>query len=336
VSDRLEEARHELADVEAALEGAGSTSKNETAALRKAAKELTAEIRKLEAEARAAAGVEPPEPEVLDADPAEYRPPAGELVVPPLPPGSDELAHATSVVLDKHDEDQILATLEDRMDKVMLYDFSRSGTRIVNLSWAGTLECIRQMNQTTRARVAIDRESLVVEEVHEDAGNGPEWFYVATVTATDAISGLTTIGTSTEPKLMRMNNGTTKWDVFARTKAVNKAQRNALGMHIPERLRQAIIAMGKKDETRLLEVKHGAGATAAAQLPPPVGTPRAVELEKECRAVWQQIKGLAGWRDKMLPGQFNAKLSRARSSEVELESLRDALVSLHESLKAAA
>lgn len=218
------------------------------------------------------------------------------------------------------------------MDKVLLYDFNQAGSRIVDLSWQGVMECVRQLNATGHARLRILPETLQVERVQEDAGKGLEEFYVATVAAADEVTGYTTVGTSTEPVYMRLRDGTTKFDVFARAKALNKAQRNALKMHIPERLRQAIIALGKGDEKRVLEVKHGAGAAAAAQLPPPVATEAARALEERARVLWVEIKKLPGWRELMLPGVFNAKLSRARSSEAELESFVEALESMRAKL----
>jgi hypothetical protein len=107
------------------------------------------------------------QPEAVDAtaeEVAQSRPRRPDLVVPALPPG-EERDHATVIVLDKHDEDQILAVMEDRMDKVLLYDFPQDGSRLVDLSINGVLECVRQMNQTTRARVAIMPETLQVEIV---------------------------------------------------------------------------------------------------------------------------------------------------------------------------
>jgi hypothetical protein len=332
VSDRLEELRHELADIEVALDAGGPTADTR---LSVRAGEIEREIVKLEAAARAEAGVIEGTAEEAGADPADYRPAATELVVPSLPPG-DERDHATLVVLDRHDEDQVLAALEERMDKVLLYDFSQAGSRVIGLSWNGVQECVRLLNGTAHARIRIMPETLQVEEIQDDVGKGPETFYVATVAATDEVTGYTTIGTSTEPKNMRLKTGKTKFDVFARAKALNKAQRNALAMHIPERLRQALLALHKGDDQRVLEVKHGAGAAAAAQLPPPVESEQARALEAEIKATWGEIRLLPGWKDRMLPGVYQAKLSRARSSEADLEAFKDALVSLRDSLKGAA
>lgn len=320
-ADRLEELRHELADVEAAADAVPDGS--EEAALRRRAKEIEAEILGLERAAREEAGVQPDVVDVTAEEVAESRPPATDLVVPPLPPG-EERDVAAMLVLDRHDEDQVLSQIEERMDKVLMYDFDGK----VDLSVNGVFECVRLLNATGHARIAIAKGTLTVEV--EQGDNGPD--YVATVAAEDPVSGLLLYASATEPKHMKLRNGNTKVDPFARQKAISKAQRNALKRHVPERLRQAIIAMHKGDAQRVLDVKHGAGATAAAQLPPPVDSPAAKELEGECQRLWTEIRGLPDWRSFMLPGVYNAKLSRARSSEVALEAFRDELLSLRTKL----
>jgi hypothetical protein len=326
VTDGLEELRHELADVEAAIEadGAGDDLLTRRACVEDA-------ILSMERAAREEMGAQPQAVDATAEEAAQARPAATDLVVPALPPG-EERDHATVIVLDKHDEDQILAVMEDRMDKVLLYDFPQDGSRLVDLSINGVLECVRQMNQTTRARVAIMPETLQVEIV-DVPDRGPH--FQATVAARDEIAGLVMIGTAMEPQNPRRRNGGTYYDKFARTKAISKAQRNALKQHIPERLRQAIIALHKRDATRLLEVKHGAGAAAAAELPPPVVSERAEALVAECREIYVEIKALPGGLEKLKPGMFNHELSRARSSEDALESYRDALVSRRDTLKEA-
>lgn len=328
MSDRLEELRHELADIDAALGEAGA---GPALGERKAAVE--AEILQLERASREEIGVQPAAVEVLDADPAAFRNPAEELVVPALPPASTELQQATMVVLDRHDEDQVMAILEERYDPVMMFDFDRSGTRVRDLSVKGVLECARLLNATGHARIRAMPNTVTFGSDFRDVGKGNEEFVVCTIAAADEVSGLVVLGTAMEPVLMRLKNDKTKFDVFCRAKALSKAQRNALKGHIPERLRQAMLALFAKDDRRMLEVKHGAGAAAAAQLPPPLATPEAEALESECRDIWAAIRGLEGWRNHMLPGVFGAKLSRARSSLVDLEAFRDLLLSLKEKLE---
>ncbi len=332
MTDALEDLRHQLADVEAAIEALGGENVREDEDLHNRRDEITQDILKLEAQARREAGVIDVVAEEVGGDVSASRPAATDLVVASLPPGADR-DHATMVVLDKADEDQVLSIIEERMDRVLLYDFNRSGTKVIDLSIKGVLEVVRLLNATGHARIRVMPETRVIERERRDVGNGEEEFVICSIAAMDEVSGLVVVGESMEPVLMRKRDGTTPFDVFCRSKALSKAQRNALKGHIPERLRQAVIAMHKGDQQRVLEVKHGAGATAAAQLPPPVDSPEAKALEEECRETWQRIRTLKGWRERMLPGQYGAKLSRARSSIAELEAFRDALLSLEESLR---
>lgn len=316
MGEDLEALRHELADVEAAIEeGATDDLLTRQACLQDA-------ILGMQQAARAEAGVIEGTAELEGAAPADYRPEPEELVVAPAPPGQ-ELVHATLVTLDKHDENQIITAMEERLDDVLLYSFRKDGKLLTDLSWQGVMECVRQLNATTKTRIRVIPETLTVDESIEDTGDGPEPYLTATVAAVDEVTGYLTVGTSSEPKNLHKKNGDRPFDVFARAKAINKAQRNAMGMHIPERLRQAVIALYLKDERRVLEVKHGAGAAATAQLPPPVATPKADELVKDIRAIYADIRRLS--ISSLLPGQFNRKLERARSSEDALEALRDEL-----------
>lgn len=321
-ADRLELLRHELADVEQAISDADVAPR----ALLDREDELRQEILDLERAARVQIGVQPESVDVDAEEVAESRPMPADLVVPPLPPG-EERDVAAMLVLDKHDEDQVLAQIEDRMDAVLMYDFDGK----VDLSVNGVFECVRLLNATGHARIAVAKGTLAVDQVQGE--DGVE--YVVIVAAEDPVSGLLLYASATEPKYMRLRNGRTKFDPFAMQKAISKAQRNALKRHIPERLRQAVIALHRKDPRRLLEVKHGAGAAAAAELPPPVVSERAEALVVECRAIYVEIKALPGGLEKLKPGMFNHELSRARSSEDALESYRDALVSRRDTLKEA-
>lgn len=334
MTDQLEELRHELADVEqglvdvAAHAGAGADQdrvRQVRDELSARGDELRREILALERAVREEMGVQPAVDgtvEEVAESVAESRPSAMDLIVPPTAPGP-ERDTATLIVLDRHDEDQVLAQIEERMDRVLMYDFRKGSSQVTDLSVNGVFECIRLLNATGHARIGIVEGSLSV--AIEPGDDGPE--YVVDVAARDEVSGLTLYASATEPRMMRTNNGPKK-DPFARQKAISKAQRNALKRHIPERLRQGMLALHKGDNARVLEIQHGAGAAAVAELPPPLATPEATALEGEIKAIWGEVRKQPGWQEKMLPGVFGAKLSRARSSLVELEALRDALQSL--------
>jgi hypothetical protein len=253
----------------------------------------------------------------------DYKPSGAELVVadPREPEG-------VFVVFDRHDEQQIIEEFQRRALKVMLYDFEQGGAKLIDLSYAGVNEAIRLMNSTGKCRIHIDKDSLRVETVTEDRGNGHEEFYVATVFATDDVTNFGEFGTSAEPKLMRLRNGKTKWDIFARTKAINKAQRNALKTMIPEALRQTIIAQYKGDATAIRQIQAGAGAESLAELPPPLNTPEAEERKAEARKIYDEIREKEP--TKLLPAVFHNYMVRAEHSLERLDDFLEFLRGIRE------
>jgi hypothetical protein len=312
--DELEAVRHELADLNAAIESgdgdAGMLARVE-------------ELERLIAERQNPVGPAV-DGEVVDVSPEEaeaFKPAAGELVVRDV---GDE--HSVFVVFDRHDEQQIIEEFQRRALKVMLYDFSQGGSRLVDLSYQGVNEAVRLMNQTGKCKIAIDRDAFGgrgfdEQVVTEDAGNGPEQFYVITVYAADAVTGYGQLGTSSEPKLMRLRDGSTKWDIFARTKALNKAQRNALKVMIPEALRQTLIATYRGDDVALRQIQAGAGAALIAELPPPLTDERAQALKTRARKLYEEIREHApgGIKVNLLSAQFHAYLTRAEHDHERLE-----------------
>lgn len=313
--DDLDVLRHRLADLEAGIEEAEGA---ELAALREEAESVEARIAALQNP------VGPPVTgEVLDPETAdEFKPASSELVVRPDEPES------VFVVLDRHDEQMIIEEFQRRALKVMLYDFEQGGKRLVDLSYQGVNEGVRLINNTGKANIRVDHSAFggrgydtVIETA--DAGNGPEEFYVTTVYAVDDRTGYGQFGVSSEPKLMRLRNGKTKWDIHARTKALGKAQRNALKQHIPEQLRQTMIATFKQDPTALRQIQAGAGAVALAELPAPLVDAEAEALKAEARGVFEQVREVD--RLAMLPAVYHAHLIRASSSHEALRTLVESL-----------
>ena len=328
--DPLEAKRHTLADLEQALDAA-----TDDAEVTRLTKEVMALEREIAAEQNpvgaAVAG------EVVDADVEIYRPDGADLVVSP---GGDDLW----IVLDKHDEDAILEEFQRRALKVMLYDFPQSGApggKVVDLSYQGVNEAVRLLNNTGKCRVRIRPD---VKEIRRETIEGVE-YVVATVYAEDERTGYGQFGTSREPLWMKVNGsaatkarqngtpvrtekieGTTVnriFDVFAETKALNKAQRNALKVMIPERMRQALIAMARHDESALKTIQAGAGAEAMAELPPPLDDDAAKALNVRIREAYDRIRAVSVTT--LLPGQFGAKLARAQHSHELLTALAEEL-----------
>lgn len=334
-ADTVTALRHELADVEAALEE--PVDERHQAQLRAARENLEARIAAqqnpvaspaLEHEVDAVSG------QVVGSDPEDYRPAPQDLVIAP---GAER--HEVLQVLDAHDEDMILQEVQRRALRTMLYDFPQGGSKIIDLSYQGVNECVRVMNASGKTRIRVAPQSLRVDVEAEDGIA----YYVATVYAEDELTGYGQFGTAREPKLLKLKDKASAdrekkkgnvvherdgsfytFDPFARTKAVNKAQRNALKVQIPERIRQALIAMAKNDASMLQTIAHGAGAEAAATLPAPADSDEAKALTKQIRDVYTEIRqrpgGIAGPYS-LLPGRFNLELSRAAHDEAQLEAL---------------
>lgn len=269
------------------------------------------------------------EPEVVDSTAEEieqFRPSGGELVI------ADE--ETVFSVLDKHDEDQVLQLLQGHAVADWFYKFPRDGGQVVGMSITGVFDTIGAMNRTGKMRMRVIPGSLEGATVDEDG----QVFYEATVWAEDTITGFAVSGHAYEPKRMKLKAATAKkfrdegkpvadddtiWDPFAKTKAVNKAERNALAKFIPERIRQTLIAQFLNQPGRIREIKAGAGALAEAEVAPPLTSPEAEERKARARAVYDEIRGLD--RLALLPGAFHQRFIRAASSLETLDSFVEAL-----------
>lgn len=275
--------------------------------------------RKVQLETLLAAGteLEPLEaPEIIvapvDAEPDDFQRSGRELVVT----SPDDVFE----VLDRHDENLILDELKKRATKTLFYDFEQGGKRLIDLSIKGVLECIGLMNRTGKCRVAVDpRSADVRREVIDE-----KEYIVARVYAIDAVSGFGVYGTARQPMRMTLRNGKEQFDPFAETKALNKAQRNALGMLIPQKIRSAMIAQATGNVALAREIAFGVGAAEVAELPPPLADERALELTAACKSTFDELVGMNV--QAMMPGKFHVELTRAAHSHDALEALLDRLV----------
>lgn len=259
----------------------------------------------------------------------DFKPSPADLVAA----GPDD-THGTLVVLDRHDELAIIEEFQRRALEVMLYDVPKGGDRLIDLSYAGVNEGVRLLNTMGGLRIGIVEGTLQVVTEHYDVGDGPEPFFVATIAAREATTGYLQYGTASEPQWMKLTDRTIArykrekkpvredgkiFDVFARAKAINKAQRNALKVQIPETMRQTMIATYKGDTAALKQIQAGRGAEQLAQLPPPLpeDDDRANELRGRCRELYTEIRAVDVL--KVLPAQFHAYLTRAEVSYEKLE-----------------
>lgn len=256
--------------------------------------------------------------EVTDSDdPDQYRPPEVALAVQ----GPDDVFRA----MDAADEQMILDELLGRVLDTMVYSFSQGGQMVTDLTVAGVNETIRLMNTRGGAQIGISKQPPVTDEFSAPDASGEIVQYVRVmVFAVDARfpeSGRW--GLSTEAKYIKKRGSDQMiWDKFAATKALNKAQRNALKQLIPENWRQYVIAAAiGQGRVRTLKAAEAARSGEEPSLPPPLDDDRAKELEAEVKAAFDELRELNALA--LLPGRFGAKFDRARSSHEALEALRD-------------
>jgi len=137
--------------------------------------------------------------------------------------GSAELVKPESyeefAIMERKDEEQILAQLKGHHLEEFVYSFDHAGRRVIGLSWAGVKECAYRMG-------GID----VVECKVEDKDD----YWLVMAKAIDRSTGSGRYGISTQPKKMKLRDGSEQEDLFSLPKALSKAQRNAIRGLIPE------------------------------------------------------------------------------------------------------
>lgn len=105
------------------------------------------------------------------------------------------------------------------------------------------------------------------------------------------------------------------FDPFSRTKAINKAERNAQAKFIPEVIEQAVIAMFKNDPSRVEKIQTDREAELE-KMPPPIDDDEMRALLAEADGIYDEIRECAEGRGKikMPPGYFNSQKLRVQHS----------------------
>jgi len=122
-------------------------------------------------------------------------------------------------ILEKRDEEQILAEAQGNIIKEMFYKFPIDGKQVTGISWVGTKEIARRYGGI---KMGLPQVTVLDDQ------------YVCSVQATDVKNDVTLIGSSMQPKNMTLKNGDIKPDRFAYVKVTSKAQRNAIRALVPE------------------------------------------------------------------------------------------------------
>ena len=239
--------------------------------------------------------------------------------------------------MDEHDVRQLMVRVQSGALRKWVYDMDGKQ----GLSIHGVQDIAQQMNWTGKCRISALPDTLTVEQIEADEGNGPEPFWVATIFAEDGVTGMRLPGSSMEPQRMRLKAATADrkrrngskipednavFDRFARWKAIQKATRNALGGFIPEEVEQTIIAMFAKDPSRVERIQTEQ-EQKVADMPPPLTDDRAKVLIAECQGLYDLIRECAGGQGKvkMPPGMFAAWMLQSQHDHGALERFRDYL-----------
>ncbi len=254
-------------------------------------------------------------------DAAEFKPPAAELAVRPDVP--EDVYRA----MDAADESQILDALMGKPSEKLIYSFKGSdGKPNTGLSYEGVSEVVREMNATPYAQIRVAKDFVpIIREVSEENEHGQVVTYLeALVYAEDAHNGGGMYGTARQAKfqVFRDKNKKPRLDPFATAKALSKAQRNAMKPLTPVEWRETLIAKHLGNPERVQVLRRGMG-DPQAEMPPPLHDERAVELKAQIRATYKAIRDVDAMA--LLPGQFNARLSRAEHEHERMEELLAAL-----------
>ena len=279
----------------------------------------------------------PPIEEVIDAEAEELppvdgtedataeeieaaKPTAIELAVDPADP------HSVYRVMDRADELLILEELQGRALQTFVYSFTSGGKRQTDLTVAGVNECVRLMNERGGTQIGISNNAPVVE--HEQRA-GEEYVRVLVFARDGRLPGSGRWGTAVEPVNHQDDKRKGKWDKFAFTKALNKAQRNALKMQIPEDFRQTIIAqyLGTVHHQQLKSIdqlKIAGGGTAELPSGPVLDDERAELLREEINDRYRRLRELNAL--KLPPALKTQRLKQAEADGHErMEAFRDTI-----------
>ena len=154
-----------------------------------------------------------------------------------------ELAPLTEFeVLEQVDDQAIVQMMTGQAIKDYVYSFKQGGKTVEGLTLAG-------INEAANRRGGIEVESLEFEEKEKS--------WLAIVKATDTITGSSRFGASEQSKTMGART-----DPHAFTKAIHKAQRNAIKQLLPVPIIKEVLNfyLHRQHETKHVSVSNNANA----------------------------------------------------------------------------
>jgi hypothetical protein len=257
------------------------------------------------------------------------------------------------VAMDAHDAAMFVRRLteqaqEAHLAKRWVYQLPYGGGD--GLTGDAVEDITQQMNWTGRCAIGILPESLKVELIDADDDGEPIRMWVADIAAVDEKTGARLMGSAMEPQRMKLRAETAAkkrrdgkpvpednrvFDKFARTKAINKAERNAKEKFIPEVVKLTLIAMSKKNPQLVEHIETDVEAKMR-ELPAPLDTPEAKALIEECRGIYDQIRAVGGGKGavELTPGRYHGALIMSQHDMALLVSLRDWLLERREQIAA--
>lgn len=250
------------------------------------------------------------------------------------------------------DERQIIAEIEGRAIKAMVYSFPSEGGQATGLSWKGVQEAVRQMNTRKMGRIKVTDRPPIYEEITVDVDTGRKDDDGAIVTeahkavrvqvyAVDEVFGSARWGTATQLRDFKARSkkdkkGNPLWfpDSFADAKALSKAQRNAMEGMLPlelvEELKAAYVGKGSVEYI-------DSTAVDITELPPALDDERAQVLGDEIRKLYADFKQLhPNGLKAMPPAEFNRYYVAAQHSHERLEDFKQHMEQKVEEAKKAA
>jgi hypothetical protein len=269
------------------------------------------------------------EPEVVDGEvtdgPDPELAPAVDEKLPDVQLAVSDPADAHEVMVRMDDHDVALLLEEIQTKALRRWVYKLPGNKGEGLTVHAVQDIVQRMNWTGKTKIGLLLDAngvpvLDVETIEVDEGDGTEPVWVATAYAKDEVTGSVLPGASMEPHRMHKRDGSRPFDRFSRTKAIQKATRNALAAFIPEEIEQAVLAVALKQPDRVLRIQTEAEAKVA-DLPAPLTDERAKALVAECEALYDEIRELGGGRGKVdfTPGTFNAWLLQSQHDHDALE-----------------
>ena len=148
------------------------------------------------------------------------------------------------LAMDNADLAKLLSDVQSTALRKWVYELP--GNKGTGLTVHAVQDITQRMNWTGKAKIGVMAETLTTERIVENAGNGPEPFWVATIFARDEVTGAVLPGSSMEPVNMKLRKQTADkkraegavipddnrvFDPFSRTKAIQNSTVRDASVH---------------------------------------------------------------------------------------------------------